>query len=90
MVVSMLIAEAIVPTPVAPTPTIQKSAPTPGVWIASDNGEYMVQPKSAAPPGVRNSGQHCNATDGGDPKTKGVQTWECHVRCADLKAAERS
>ncbi len=53
MVVIMLIAEAIVPTPVMPTPMIHMSAPMPGVWTRSASGMYMVQPKSAAPPGVR-------------------------------------
>ncbi len=43
-VVIMLIAEAMVPTPVAPTPTIQKSVPTPGEWMESASGRYMVQP----------------------------------------------
>ena len=49
----MLMAEAMVPTPPTPTPTIHRSEPTPGEWMESDSGEYMVQPKSAAPPGVR-------------------------------------
>ena len=52
MVVIMLMAEAMVPTPVAPTPTIHISAPMPGVCTPSASGMYMVQPKSAAPPGV--------------------------------------
>ncbi len=54
VVVIMLIAEAMVPTPVIPTPTIQRFDPTPGLWMASASGMYIVQPKSAAPPGVRN------------------------------------
>ena len=29
------------------------SEPTPGEWMESESGEYMVQPKSAAPPGVK-------------------------------------
>ena len=51
-VVSMFTAEAMVPTPVAPTPTTQRLAETDGVCTASASGMYMVQPKSAAPPGV--------------------------------------
>ena len=53
MVVIMLMAESTVPTPVAPTPMIHMSEPMPGEWMESARGMYMVQPKSAAPPGVR-------------------------------------
>ncbi len=54
MVVIMLTAEAMVPTPVRPTPMIHRLVPTPGLWMASASGMYIVQPKSPAPPGVRN------------------------------------
>ncbi len=54
IVVTKLTAPRMVPMPPRPTPRIQRSAPTAGEWILSARGMYMVQPKAAAPPGVRN------------------------------------
>ena len=51
-VVIMLTPPRIVPRPDTARPMTQRFAPTPGEWMASVSGEYAVQPKSAAPPGV--------------------------------------
>ena len=53
-VVIMLTAPRMVPRPPTVRPKTHRSAPTPGLCTAPDNGVYAVQPKSAAPPGVRN------------------------------------
>jgi len=44
----------IVPRPESASPTIHKSAPTPGEYCELESGAYAVQPNDAAPPGVRN------------------------------------
>ena len=54
MVVIMLTPPRMVPRPDTISPMIHMSPPRPGEWPASDSGVYAVQPKSAAPPGVRN------------------------------------
>ncbi len=54
IVVMKLTAPRIEPKPDSATPVIHRSAPRPGEWTASDSGAYRNQPKSAAPPGVRN------------------------------------
>ena len=52
-VVTMLTAPRMVPRPDRARPRIHRSVPGPGelIWLLS--GEYIVQPASAAPPGVR-------------------------------------
>jgi hypothetical protein len=44
----------MVPRPATAKPMIHRSVPAPGELISLFNGEYSVQPASAAPPGVRN------------------------------------
>ena len=51
-VVIMLTPPRMVPRPPTARPMIHRSPPAPGEWMASVSGEYAVQPKSAAPPGV--------------------------------------
>ena len=53
-VVTMLTPPRMVPRPATARPMIHRSPPAPGEWMASVSGEYAVQPKSAAPPGVMN------------------------------------
>ena len=43
----------IVPTPLIARPISQRSAPIPGEYCELDKGAYAVQPKEAAPPGVK-------------------------------------
>jgi hypothetical protein len=52
-VVIMLTAPRMVPRPATAKPMIHRSPPAPGEWMALLRGVYAVQPKSAAPPGVR-------------------------------------
>jgi hypothetical protein len=54
MVVTKLTAPRIVPRPAIHRPITHRSPPTPGLRTASESGVYAVQPKSAAPWGVRN------------------------------------
>src|SRR5207248_6191724 len=51
-VVVKLTAARMVPRPDTINPMIHRSPPGPDEWMASDNGVYPVQPKSAAPPGT--------------------------------------
>ena len=54
IVVTMLTAARIVPTPETTRPMIHRSGPTPGEFAELDSGVYPVQPNAAAPPGVAN------------------------------------
>ena len=53
IVVTMLTAVSTPAVLVTTTPTIQRSAPTPGEYTAPESGAYANQPKLAAPPAVR-------------------------------------
>jgi hypothetical protein len=53
IVVTKLTPPRIVPRPDSARPTIQRSPPMPGELIAFVSGVYAVQPKSAAPLGVK-------------------------------------
>src|SRR3954471_8213476 len=53
IVVMKLTPPRIVPRPLTARPAIQRFGPAPGGFVMSDSGVYAVQPKSAAPPGVR-------------------------------------
>ncbi len=53
MVVMKLTEPRIVPKPEKARPMIHMSLPMPGEFTAPDSGTYAVQPKSAAPCGVR-------------------------------------
>ena len=44
----------IVPSPERARPITQRSAPIPGEYVEFASGAYAVQPKEAAPPGVKN------------------------------------
>ena len=54
VVVIMLTAPRMVPSPPRARPMIHRSPPAPGEFTESDSGVYAVQPKAAAPPGVTN------------------------------------
>src|SRR3954465_11252686 len=53
MVVMKLTPPRMVPRPLTASPVIHMFGPAPGVFTTSDSGLLGVQPKSAAPPGVR-------------------------------------
>src|SRR3954464_9904812 len=54
IVVMKLTPPRIVPKPLTARPAIHRLAPAPGELVTSDSGVEANQPKSAAPPGVRN------------------------------------
>ncbi|CAB5063844.1 unannotated protein [freshwater metagenome] len=54
IVVTKLTPPKIVPRPPIASPTNHRSPPIPGEYCAFARGAYAVQPKEAAPPGVKN------------------------------------
>jgi len=54
IVVTKFTPPKMVPSPLTANPIIQRSAPIPGEYMWFESGAYAVQPKDAAPPGVKN------------------------------------
>ena len=54
IVVMKLTPPKIVPRPEIASPITQRSPPIPGEYVELARGAYAVQPKDAAPPGVKN------------------------------------